>query len=535
MLYYHQQFPVLDVDIEPISTLNACPLLFWCIVVTASRNLPLQQDLFRDLCKLLPSLLSELMIQRTTSVHSIQALLILSMWPLPVQRQSEDMRWIHSGIAMQMALQAGLHQVGYEHEYRAFTGFRNHNDEQKHTRIWRCWCFVNAMYGQIPIFLSIRLLNENSLSCELGLPCLVPFDALELKPTDEAALPAEFSSRLRIALYISRINDALGHSVLKENGHEMRMIRLFEKDLNSLVIELRHSPTQWNDRVEFVYLGVILNLYSFYLRHSSSKSPDQPEYSIMKSSASRCASKAVQIYANSSFSLAEEPSLGSCWQRYCPKFYFGVALSAVFMLLKISALNELPTPELEDINNTIKLGHNTLISCSCTKGDEYQRAARVIEILCKRGVLDSAQGKYPVESRLGASLSYELLVAAVRWRKQGGDQIHHNPNNLASGGVTTATSDTRSIIADPTSSLINPYDWSNRFDFTQADLGLGSDSNWWGGQIFEVDILSFIRLLIHLWKVLIREKTMEPHIFDFSFAMQDCAGAIPEPSDIELV
>jgi hypothetical protein len=49
-------------------------------------------------------------------------------------------------MTMQMLLQAGYHRVGYEHEYHALNYSRSPAEERHHTRLWRCWCFVNALY-----------------------------------------------------------------------------------------------------------------------------------------------------------------------------------------------------------------------------------------------------------------------------------------------------------------------------------------------------------------------------------------------------
>lgn len=125
--------------------INASPLLFWTIIFTAARNLESHQQTFLTLCEKMPGLLGGLMTHRHDSVYTMQALLILSMWPPPVSRQSDDMRWIYSGMVMQMALQAGCHRVGYEHEYHGFSYSKSAADERTHTRIWRCWCFVNAL------------------------------------------------------------------------------------------------------------------------------------------------------------------------------------------------------------------------------------------------------------------------------------------------------------------------------------------------------------------------------------------------------
>ena len=136
----------MDEQVAPSTIIEASPLLFWTIIFTASRTLLSQQQYFPFLCSQLPGLLANFMNRRYHSVYTMQAMLIVSMWPPPIQRQSDDMRWMYSGIAMQMAMQAGCHRVGYEHEYHAFTYRRSPADERNHTRVWRCWCFVNALY-----------------------------------------------------------------------------------------------------------------------------------------------------------------------------------------------------------------------------------------------------------------------------------------------------------------------------------------------------------------------------------------------------
>lgn len=161
LLYYNDQFPVLDMDIEPSSTFGSSELLFWTVIFTAARNQPLYQSRTQILSTSLHALLGKTIVYRNDSISTIQAFLILSIWPIPVERQSDDMRWMMSSVAMAMAMQKGLHRVGFEHEYNAFNYSKRPYDEQKHTRVWRAWCFSNALYDY-QVNASARLLANMS-------------------------------------------------------------------------------------------------------------------------------------------------------------------------------------------------------------------------------------------------------------------------------------------------------------------------------------------------------------------------------------
>lgn len=512
---YHQQLPVLDEQTEPTAIIDASPLLFWTICFTASRNLLPQQRYFPILCKKITGLLSNLMIVRHDSVYTMQALLILTMWPPPVRRQSDDMRWTYSGMTLQMALHAGCHRVGYEHEYHAFTYSESPSDKRKHTQIWRCWCFVNSLYfANRPLFARENFrLHCCRLSCELGLPCLVPFDALVIKPSDEAALPPDFISKLRIALYVSRINDTLDDSSPKDGRHLMAIARLLEKDLKSLVSELRKSSALWNPTVEFVYLGVLLYVYSFCLRWASAIPLSDPDHAIIQTSAAQSACRLIELYASSLLGPANgtSPTLTSCPQRYYAKSYIQFNTIALIILLKISALNKVSLHQLGEINDAIRTGHSALMACSSSHGDESYRAAAVVEVLCKRGIIKPVGGDSPVQSRFGASLWLELLATAIRWRRQNSQERirprdstsarNDNDCNNSSEGIAipltisrvsgpgnaaVATPIAVDQVAGPASTLANlqdnisgfPFsveDWSTYLDIIQADTELGYD------------------------------------------------------------
>lgn len=355
------------------------------------------------------------------------------------------------------------------------------------------------------------------LSCEIGLPCLVPFDALELKPGEEAALPADFISKLRIVLYVSRINDILGDNTSKDTRNRMRLVRLLEKDVNSLASELRQSSAQWNPTVEFVYLCILLNLYSFTLRWSSAAATRDPDNTIIQSSAAHAACQLIELYASPSLPFGDNsPAALSVPQRYFPKHYLRFNAVALFMLLKISALNQISLRELGEVDDAIRMGHGAIMACSSSDGDECHRAAGVVEVLCKKGIIDSTRVESPVESRLGASLWLELVATAIRWRRLNSkkrprpeengtsdinvDKDIHTETQFPSTSISRIPASADAMMAVPTTAdhdaarlaladlqanaNMFPFsieDWSTYLDVTQADLGLGYESGWWGG------------------------------------------------------
>lgn len=122
-LQYQYQLPILDDESETAAIFDASPILFWTIIFVASKHLPSLQSHFQILRKKLLILLGSLMVSRHQSMHTIQALLILTMWSPSIRRLAEDIRWMYSGMILQMILQAGYHRVGYEHEYHAIASY----------------------------------------------------------------------------------------------------------------------------------------------------------------------------------------------------------------------------------------------------------------------------------------------------------------------------------------------------------------------------------------------------------------------------
>jgi hypothetical protein len=148
------------------------------------------------------------------------------------------------------------------------------------------------------------------------------------------------------------------------------------------------------------------------------------------------------------------------------------------------------------------------MASSSSEGDEAHRAAAVVEILCKKGIIESTeQGKLTVQSRFGASLCLELVATAIRWRRLNSHQrlrprepgndpqtnkdLDASPTVARGSGqeesateVLTSGSDPSRLTLPDQQGNINLFpfsieDWPNYMDFSQADLGpLSYDGSW---------------------------------------------------------
>lgn len=79
------------------------------MVVSARHVMPWHADVFRRLKEPYMTRLRSDILRAPLPLHTIQGLLYLIMYPLPVERQPEDASWLYSGIAINAAQYMGLH------------------------------------------------------------------------------------------------------------------------------------------------------------------------------------------------------------------------------------------------------------------------------------------------------------------------------------------------------------------------------------------------------------------------------------------
>lgn len=114
------------------------PLLFWTIIIISIREHPLHSAQFSELQKPFKTLLSGYLVNSIRSIYTIQSLLCLCVWPLPVANQWDDPSWNYCGLAVSAALQMGLYRTRAN---GSGVGEVNSKDDLQRLKTW-LGCFV---------------------------------------------------------------------------------------------------------------------------------------------------------------------------------------------------------------------------------------------------------------------------------------------------------------------------------------------------------------------------------------------------------
>ncbi|KAJ5593909.1 uncharacterized protein N7459_000117 [Penicillium hispanicum] len=108
--HYFPSLPILEPDEkDPNWYHEHCPLLFWAIIATGSRKYYQDPTILEGLTPRVTSLVIPSMANPHRHIPVIQSLLLLCTWPFPMDTVMADMSPSWAGLAMQLAMQNGLH------------------------------------------------------------------------------------------------------------------------------------------------------------------------------------------------------------------------------------------------------------------------------------------------------------------------------------------------------------------------------------------------------------------------------------------
>lgn len=105
--------PILDPETSPNGYYQQLPLLFWVIILVASRSYKRNPTLFPTLSEGVFESLLLSMKSNATPVSKIQAILLFLTWPLPAM----EVPFPLSGWLLHLAMQNGLHMPMASHEF----------------------------------------------------------------------------------------------------------------------------------------------------------------------------------------------------------------------------------------------------------------------------------------------------------------------------------------------------------------------------------------------------------------------------------
>lgn len=116
------------------------PFLFWTMVCTGARRFN-DTEYFQQTASKVQELVAASILQIQDPIPTIQAILILCLWPLPVDTMWRDPSHTMAGAAMQLAIQNGLHKFRHEQDFRMSQIKR----KDRNTKLFRIYLWLNCV------------------------------------------------------------------------------------------------------------------------------------------------------------------------------------------------------------------------------------------------------------------------------------------------------------------------------------------------------------------------------------------------------
>ena len=107
---YHSHFPILPEVETFILEYDQNRLLLWTVLAIASRQMADQPTLFSALVDPVRKMAADIYSHQSRSLRTMQALLLLSVWPFPFQQTHNDPTPMYCSLATHIGYSLGLHR-----------------------------------------------------------------------------------------------------------------------------------------------------------------------------------------------------------------------------------------------------------------------------------------------------------------------------------------------------------------------------------------------------------------------------------------
>ncbi|CUM55238.1 uncharacterized protein AC631_00993 [Debaryomyces fabryi] len=363
----HDRFITKHLPFLPIITSNSATelyhkskLLFWSVILTAALSEP-EPTLYMSLASLIKHLAIETCWTHTPrSTHVIQALVILSIWPLPNEKVLDDCSYRFIGLAKNLSLQLGLHRGGeFIQEFSRTQASLGPDAELWRTRTWLAVFFCEQFWSSV-----------------LGLPPLInTTDYLLENARVDQSLPTNFRCLISLSIFQCKLVNVMGISVTRPDGlleplNRAGSLNTLDRELERLKFKL---PIENGSSIEIYYLYIKLMICCFAFLPGT-PIEDQVKYvSAAYHSATRIITLTSQMISSNTILLIEFP------------IYVRQAITySVLMLFKLHLSRYLIDKYVDSSRQLIvtvhRLFRNTLSSWKELQND-ISRTAKVLENL----------------------------------------------------------------------------------------------------------------------------------------------------------
>ncbi|KAE8444116.1 hypothetical protein EG329_000898 [Mollisiaceae sp. DMI_Dod_QoI] len=462
--HYHHFLDILDPFLTPDLCYSTSPVLFWAIISVAARHYDQQSNLFSSLGQPVTSLIWSTISALPHSQSTIQAVLLISLWPFPTNSMATDISFMLVTIAKTAAMQLGVHRPEIVQDFLRVKTRLDADQFQKAVRLW-AGCYIASQ----------------CVSASIGHPSILPSDWVIDQACDidnQYTLPDNIRYHLLICKFIARANSVMAEREGKTDEIEgLTIVAMLEGDFEDLEHRIGHKITVVH-QILLSMASLQLRTYYFFIKHNTEvrKQGLLRAYATAISLIKKCAD------AESSWGFAQ----------YAPDGWNQNVSMAAMLIMKIvhsSYARYINTDEGEQaFNLVISLMRKALVQ----KVDVRFRVSVVLAQLW--GVHHSLAARKDQEpslnirSRLGASILHDTLW---QWRENFGRGCDPYPSTVdpavsvgQANKVTESCQQTQSSLFDEQP---RPDDIASAFENDSFIAELG-DADW----IWDVGFPSFL-------------------------------------------
>ncbi|KAL7954551.1 hypothetical protein V8C34DRAFT_317191 [Trichoderma compactum] len=334
-------------------------LLFWTLLLISARNHPIHFQQFTRLKSASYKLLSEYLIRLIRCIYTVQSLLLLCVWPMPVMTQSDDLSWNYCNLAVS-----------------ANTGGIS-SDSLAYFKTW-LGCFVVS----------------TELATDHGFP--PPMTSIagrfpSIKSHMQQYFSDDFWARCELQEYSIRVSTTL--SGISPSQLQTSLLSLLERDVDSLGARVQNPLPQ---RYQIDFLAAKLRLCAIPLLALKSREMERSSSTQERAAWYRgfhAAAQLTSIYSSlrphNTPPLSDESSSDGIRKLerttvYYPKHLFRVLCIAGMYLTKFLAMDQDIEPQDRTLaRNMVKEVYETFLSWSTEELDEPFRTARMIGLLSR--------------------------------------------------------------------------------------------------------------------------------------------------------
>ncbi|CAK7890914.1 transcriptional regulatory protein Sef1p [[Candida] anglica] len=363
----HERFITKHLPFLPIFVSNSATelyhksqLLFWSVILTASLSEP-EPSLYMSLAALIKQLAIETCwIHTPRSTHVIQALIVLSIWPLPNEKVLDDCSYRFIGLAKKLSLQLGLHRGGkFISEFSRTQVSLGPDAECWRTRSWLAVFFCEQFWSSV-----------------LGLPPSInSTDYLLENARVDTTLPNNFRCLISLSIFQCKLVNVMGVSVTSPDGllepsNRAGSLNILDRELERLRFKL---PIEDGSSIEvyFLYVKLMICCFSFL---PGTPIEDQVKYvSSAYLAATRIITITSQMISNNTILLIELP----IYVRHAITY-------SVLLLFKLQLSRYLIDKYVDSARQSIVTVHRLLRNTTTSWKDlqnDISRSARLLENL----------------------------------------------------------------------------------------------------------------------------------------------------------